>query len=440
MVRSRLEKEKIKLALEDVVEYEDDEDYKNSIGRVKFLSTRPNSHKMNFSEDVLKKYASTAVNTWLIAEYSELTKDTTTHTSQQWIQGNVPQQDITFEYDEDGYLVASADVVMSKLYAKQVYDLFKANNHRAVSCELLTNCGEEKEDGSRDVIDFDICGITILGLDFLPSVPQSSIELTRFSEDEANEEYAKYLAKDKNINEKILDKLEEISDKLESAQKENKEESMKLEKDAKVSDEKEKCAEEEKTDKAVDKETAEETEEMAKDTEKETKEEAEDEKKMAENKDEDKEVVDEKTEDEKEMAEDTTEESEESDDTKEDEDEEDTKLEDVQKELAECKAELEDLRKFKEKALAKEVEDKTDETLTKVESKLSKESFDNFKKSATKCTFANVDAWVTSVFAKVGEEAVALSSSSDADIRIGINASKETNINKDVFERNENYL
>lgn len=214
-------KETVKLSVDDFIDFVDDEDYKNAIGTVDFLSTRPNSHKHIYSEEVLKKYASSVINSWIIADYSEWDGDVTTHTDGQNIVGRVPEQDVKFRYDEDGYLVASVDVVISKLYATEVYNLFKTHNDRAVSCELIVNY-DENEDGSKNVISYDICGITLLGLKFLPSVPKSKIEITKFSKEDANKTYQNYMKKNDSFKTNVLSKLDEISDKLNKKEGEDK--------------------------------------------------------------------------------------------------------------------------------------------------------------------------------------------------------------------------
>ena len=112
-------------------------------------------------------------------------------------------------------------MVISKLYATEVYNLFKTHNNRAVSCELIVNY-DENEDGSKNVINYDICGITLLGLKFLPSVPKSKIEITKFSKEDANKTYQNYMKKNDSFKTNVLSKLDEISDKLNKKEGEDK--------------------------------------------------------------------------------------------------------------------------------------------------------------------------------------------------------------------------
>lgn len=228
-------KEKVKLSIDNFEEFVNDDDYKNSLCTVDFLSTRPNSHRHIYSEEVLKKYGDTVLGAWLIAEYSDTIQDVTTHTDKQVIIGQVPiDQTVQYRYDEDGYLVASVDVIMSKLYAKDVYDLFRVSNERAVSCELVA-IGDKQDDGSAIIEEYDICGITVLGLSVNPSVPNSKINVVKFSSDEACTDFEQ-LSKIKYSKSQgdIVDKINSIETKVDlicstlSQDKEiNKEETMK---------------------------------------------------------------------------------------------------------------------------------------------------------------------------------------------------------------------
>ena len=483
---NRVAKEKIKLALEDIVEYENDEDYKNSIAKVKFLSNRPNSHKINFSEDVIKECAPTVLDAWLIAEYSELTQDATTHTDEQWLQGKVmANQEVQFEYDEDGYLVASVDVAISKLYAKQIYDLFKTDNSRAVSCELLANYGEILEDGTKDVLDFDICAISILGKAYNPSIPKSEIVITKFSEEEANKEYEQYITKNKedNILNKVLDKLEEISDKITPKQIEIKEENMAdiVKFAIEIGDElwskvwnglRDKYPDEEDgwcskysirgiyedngdkyvivsgkdgyykigltytetefelSDELVEvKQEFVEMAEVIKFDEAEVAKFAETEK--------EKDELAKKEEEPKEEEKPTK------DDTKEEEMGCKEKMSELETELESCKIELAELRKFKADVLAEQTKEQVTETLESVKGKVSDECFSKFEEEAKECTYETISAWKTSVFAKFGEEMIKLASQKDEeDVVIGVDLSYEEEVKseEDVYERNKKYL
>lgn len=161
-------------------------EYENSefaIGKMGFLSTRPNSHQLNISETVLKESAPSVLGKWIVADMTGVV-DAGTHTEQEYIVGMVPRdQEVDFVYDEDGYLKSYVDVIISKVYAKNYCAMFESDNLRNVSVEMNVHTSEEDE---HEVLDFNIVGVTTLGKHINPSCPGSDIVFTRFSEIEAN--------------------------------------------------------------------------------------------------------------------------------------------------------------------------------------------------------------------------------------------------------------
>lgn len=161
-------------------------EYENSefaIGKMGFLSTRPNSHQLNISETVLKESAPSVLGKWIVADMTGVV-DAGTHTEQEYIVGMVPRdQEVDFVYDEDGYLKSYVDVIISKVYAKNYCAMFETDNLRNVSVEMNVHTSEEDE---HEVLDFNIVGVTTLGKHINPSCPGSDIVFTRFSETEAN--------------------------------------------------------------------------------------------------------------------------------------------------------------------------------------------------------------------------------------------------------------
>lgn len=160
----------------------DEQDY--MLARIKFLSTRPNSHEIVISEDVLREYAPSVLGKWVTGEV--MFGDCTSHTDGQTICGIVPrEQDVEFIEAEDGYLDAYVDCIISKRYARQYCDIFSENDDmRAVSIEAAFGMKDEHEAES-----FDIKTITTLGKGVKPSVPGADIVITRFSEEEAEAYY-----------------------------------------------------------------------------------------------------------------------------------------------------------------------------------------------------------------------------------------------------------
>lgn len=179
-----------KFAVEDIQrinlsEYEDDE---FAVAKMGYLSTKPNSHGLKISEKVLRESASTVLNKWLVADMTGIV-DAGTHTKEEKIVGRIPkEQDVEFVYDDDGYLRAYVDVVISKIYAKDFCKIFEEENNRAVSVEMRVLSNEDDESL---VESFKIVGVTTLGKQIRPSCPNSDIEFTRFSEEEADKFFAK---------------------------------------------------------------------------------------------------------------------------------------------------------------------------------------------------------------------------------------------------------
>lgn len=164
-------------------EYGED-DY--AIASVCFLSTRPNSHGIVISEDVLREYASSVLGKWITAEVK--CGDCTMHVPDQVIVGVVPKnQDVRFVEADDGYLDAYVDCIISKRYAKDYCNVFSEDDPtRAVSIEATFDMIDDDNASA-----FNIKTITTLGKFVKPSVPNANITFVRFSEDEAETYYSR---------------------------------------------------------------------------------------------------------------------------------------------------------------------------------------------------------------------------------------------------------
>lgn len=178
----------IKFAVEEIkrVEFSDYEEQEYSIARLGFLSTRPNSHEIGISEDVLKASAPSVLGKWIVADVQW--GDATTHTDAEHIVGIVPkEQEVEFVEDDDGYLRAYVDGIISKRYAADFCDIFAKDNERAVSIEAKFEMDEDDNASA-----FDIKGVTVLGKNVRPSCPESDITFVRFSEQDAEACYGKW--------------------------------------------------------------------------------------------------------------------------------------------------------------------------------------------------------------------------------------------------------
>ena len=402
-------KDEVTMALEDFRRYEDDDDYEFSYGTIDFISTRPNSHKFVYSEEVIREYAPSVLGKWIIGKYEY--GDMTSHVTDQVIQGIVPKnQEVQYRY-EDGYFIASVNVVLSKLYS-QAYNVLREdpNHFRNVSLEALQGYTDETKDlpigeYEKVVTGFNITGITILGKKVNPSIPNANIQLIQLSEDtleKAELEYAKMSElKLKEITmSDIMNKLDSIESKLSSKEEEmaktNKELEAKLAEDekkeapqegevkeAEMAEDnvaKEGCGEDESK-LAEEGEGAEKTEEPKDDKEDENKEEA----KEAEMAEENKEDED-------------SEESEE-DDSK-------VKMAELEAKLSEYETELAELRKFKSEAEMAEKTNIVNETLAKVKGLVDEAKFAEISKSGEECAYENIGAWKNATLASIADQAL----------------------------------
>lgn len=168
------------VATEDSVEF--------AIAKIAVLSTKPNSHKVNITEEILRRDGLSILGKWVVADFDGT--DTTTHTNNEKIVGIIPSdQNPEFVKNDDGSVTMFVEAVISKIYATEVYELFKNHNFRNVSVEMGTSDDNEREDGSIDITGLCIYGVTILGLSVGGSCPDANMQIIRFSSDDASKYY-----------------------------------------------------------------------------------------------------------------------------------------------------------------------------------------------------------------------------------------------------------
>lgn len=163
--------------LKDFQEYSKD---KLAIAKVCVLSTAPNSHELNISEEVLRRDIGSIRGNFLVAHM--VNGDARSHDAEEVPVGYfIPDKDIEFEeVEENGQKIvkAWAFAVLSKQYAKEAYNMFIDDNHRATSIEMKIELGDDEH----EVLSFDAYGSTILGLSIRPSCKDAEISLVRFAE------------------------------------------------------------------------------------------------------------------------------------------------------------------------------------------------------------------------------------------------------------------
>jgi hypothetical protein len=385
-VRGDKLEENIKMSLEDYPRFVNDNDPELAIAKALFLSTRPNSHKFNLSEEVLREWSPTILGKFLVGNLNVFESDVMSHERKPDIFGYVPDtQEVEFVRADDGYLDAYVNIVVSKIYATEVYNLFLDDNFRNVSVEMRVLYSDEE---SKDVAEFHIAGLTVLGKTINPSVPRAHMEMVRFSADDAKIYYDTQMKCASEENE-VLRKLNAIYDKivLNDNEKQQVEDNM-----AKLEEENKDVVMEQPTE--VTEEVKE--EKLAEDTDKKEEEEVKEEKASDDSDSDDKEDGEDKEEDEKA--------SEDSDEKKEDED----KLAKSEAHCAELEAkcsELEEKLSVLEKFKADVEEEKkmtiVTQTLAQVKESMDAEMYAKFEEKANDCTIDTINAWRNEVLANV---------------------------------------
>lgn len=163
-----------------------------SVVALDILGSNPNSHNLVISNEVLREYAKTALDKWIVADIRTDymgRKDCSSHTPEEKIMGIIPkEQDIVFVEKED-YLRATCYGVVSKLYAKDFCEMFVNDNSRSVSVEFTYEPDPEDEN---IVKSFRITAVTVLGHTVRPSSPGSDIKFVRFSSEDADAYFQKF--------------------------------------------------------------------------------------------------------------------------------------------------------------------------------------------------------------------------------------------------------
>lgn len=191
-----------KFSVNDVQMYrEQGEDPDFAIVKLWALSEGTNTHKNPFSKEVLERDAHTFKGKFIVAKYDRFTKDVGGHEIDEVIIGYIPpNEEIEFKTkDVDGiekeFVVVKG--LLSKIYAKEIVDMFRENNSRTVSCEFScatqyeeNECGEPIDKNGmviiaeNPVLKYHIHGITVLGLRLSPSCAGTEIKVKQFAKNE----------------------------------------------------------------------------------------------------------------------------------------------------------------------------------------------------------------------------------------------------------------
>ena len=184
-------KKDVKFQLEDAVEYpewcDNYPEHKFTVFKCCFLSTKPNAHKLDISNDVLRRDAQSILGNMLVAKIQN--GDATTHLPSEIQYGYFPrEQEIEF-VEEDGVTKAYAYAVVSKHYSKELNNIFEFDNLRNSSVEMTVTTDNDEDEGK--VVALDIFGLTVLGKAINGSCPDADIKMVRFSTEDADAYFAK---------------------------------------------------------------------------------------------------------------------------------------------------------------------------------------------------------------------------------------------------------
>ena len=267
---------------------------------------------------------------------------------------------------------------------------------------------------------FNICGVTILGKDVNPSVPQAHMEIIKFSADKAEKFYkqnsildkmAKLASANNKHETEVLDTLNPICNKLNLNGTDNKEQSE--EKMAKL-EEQEKDVVMEKPTEDADKDKETKLAEEAKDDKEEEKKEeklSEDDSKSEEKDQEDDEKL--------------------SDDSKEEEKddklaEKEAQCAELEAKCAELEAKLSELEKFKADTENKEKMSVVTQTLAQVKDSMDEETYAKFEAQANDYTIETINAWRNEVLANVATVLMSKKGEDESHLRMGVETPDNT--------------
>ena len=110
--------------------------------RICVLSTRPNSHQVLITDEILRRDGLSVRGKWIVCDYNGF--DATTHTDKEKIVGIVPHNAEVEFIEEDGYTSMYVDAIISKIYAKEIYDMFKADNSNWLPKQIMFGKREQQ--------------------------------------------------------------------------------------------------------------------------------------------------------------------------------------------------------------------------------------------------------------------------------------------------------
>lgn len=156
-------------------------DSQNALVEVKVCHTGMNAHQLPIPLEALQNASETIINKWLVAGWDG--EDFKGHEKDQRIIGFFPKEN-NFRYiEENGKTYFVANAIISKLYADWAFEIFKEENFRECSMEIMILETQEK-DGFEWIMSYIYNAVTILGKYYKAACPGSSLSVTKFSEED----------------------------------------------------------------------------------------------------------------------------------------------------------------------------------------------------------------------------------------------------------------
>lgn len=179
------EEQIVKFNIDVINDYLEDEDLDFSIMKLKFLSDGNNSHGIPISTSMLEQYAPTIIGKPIVAKYNRYINDVEGHETDESVVGVIPNNAEIYWEETDNGKFACVDGVIFKLYAPDIYNIYKDKNGRNVSVEMTIDY--QNNDPRLPVTGINIRAVTLLGLKYEPSCTLASSEIIQFSK--ANDFY-----------------------------------------------------------------------------------------------------------------------------------------------------------------------------------------------------------------------------------------------------------
>ena len=177
-------------SINDVNLFKDDDSADFALAEIYFLSDGNNAQNCPIPTEVLKRDAKTVLGKFVVAKFDKWVGDVTSHDTEEIIIGYVPMESEVRFVEKDGRTFAVCDAIISKIYATEVYTLFKEENYRSVSSEFSCSQPNANEMGEGEVDALIVRGITLLGKSVRPAISGANMQMKKFSEKEADEYYS----------------------------------------------------------------------------------------------------------------------------------------------------------------------------------------------------------------------------------------------------------